>query len=66
MSNGGKIELETKELLELRQNFKKLVNVLVDEETPVEHERVKSKKELDAVRNTEMLSLFWTNTIYSG
>jgi hypothetical protein len=50
MSNEGKIELETKELLALRRDFKELINSMVDKETQIERQRDMSKKDLDAVR----------------
>lgn len=50
MIDDGRVELETNDLVQLRKDFRDLVNAMVDGNTQHEDDRKESKKELDAVK----------------
>lgn len=49
MIEDGRVQLETSDLVQLRKDFRELVNAMVDGNTQHEDDRKASKKELDAV-----------------
>lgn len=48
-ADDDRVELETSDLLQLRKDFRDLVNSMVDSNTHHEDDRKASKKELDGV-----------------
>lgn len=56
MIEDGRVQLETSDLVQLRKDFRELVNAMVDGNTQHEDDRKASKKELDA-----WLNRLWSN-----